>query len=321
MLGRSLVPYALALPLFALTASCGSSESDGADGAPAPVAANGGAATLSGGVLTFDSGEFEIPAGESFFCFWTPFTTPTELSVVKADAKQSVGGHHVTAYYADVVRKPQMRQCDSTDMVDWHFAIAAGGEGAATTEFAALPDGLAIKMQSQKQLLIQLHYINTTGAPQKVRDSMTITTTDPANVKAYAADFVIMDDQWKLPPHMETTAVSTCTVTEDINLVMMLGHMHQAGKHYRLELMEPGETTFKTFEASDYDWKPAYTSHPPSWRRSMDQALSLKKGTKFRQTCQWNNDSSDTLGFPTEMCISFGYRYPATERLFCERDN
>lgn len=308
-----------AIPLALATASCGSSDSGGT-AAGGIDATKGGTASVVGSEIQFDSGEFEIPAGESFSCFWTPFTTDKEYSVIKANAVQAAGGHHVTAYTAGVIRDPHMQSCSgTTEMADWSFVIGAGGEGTAN-DFAALPDGLAIKVPQKKQLLIQIHYINTTGAPMKVRDTMTIVTTDPSNVKDYAADFVIDDDQWELPPHMETTSTMTCTVPEDIQLVMMLGHMHEEGKHYKLEYMEPGETAFKLFEGYEHDWKPAFASHPPTWKREMGTAMKLKKGTKFRQTCTWNNQKSEMLSFPTEMCIGFGYRFPATERMTCDRD-
>ena len=48
-------------------------------------------------LLTFQTGEFEIPPGDSFECFYTDTFTEKELAVTSAKGDQGPGGHHIAA--------------------------------------------------------------------------------------------------------------------------------------------------------------------------------------------------------------------------------
>lgn len=267
--------------------------------------------------LSIDLPSFDIPVGESFQCFYSDVITDKELSVVKASGKQVDGGHHLTLYYVDNERPVGLQDCSgSTEMVDWHFVAGAGGEGDGAA-LLVLPEGLAIQVPKGKQLMVQAHYINISGEKIPAADSMTLGLTDPDKVEAYAADFVIDNDQFEIEPHAELTSVMDCEVPEDLSLAMLIGHMHEAGARYSLEEIDAsGESVSTLYES---DWIPSFASHPPVTNYGKEVPLELKKGTRLRQTCSWKNDSDKKLLFPTEMCIGFGYYFPGTERIMCER--
>jgi hypothetical protein len=268
-------------------------------------------------MIVFDTGSFEVPVGESFQCFYTPIITDRELSIVSASAEQGMGGHHVTVYYVDHWRKPHRFACAGTvEMTDWHFVIGAGGEGQARADLMQLANGLAIKVPAGKQLLVQAHYINTSGSPHTENDRVRIKLTDPARVVAYAADFVINDHTFVVRPQAATESSMICTLPKETQLVMLLGHMHKHGTHYKLERVdEEGHSLEVLYE---HNWNPSYTFHPPIQRYSLETPLRLAKGTRLRQTCKWSNTTSGTLRFPTEMCVGFGYYFPGNDRLLCE---
>jgi hypothetical protein len=269
-------------------------------------------------VISWTSEPFDVPAGESFQCFYTDMITDKELSVVKASAQQGDGGHHVTLYYVDNQRDPHSFPCSGTqEMTDWHFVVGAGGEGNELGDFITLDEGLAIKIPAGKQLMVQAHYINTTGAMRQETDQLRVHLTDPALVKAYAADFVVLNEQFQIPAHSPFESSTTCLVEEDVQLAMLLGHMHEQGQHYTLERVdEEGEVLETIYEE---DWLPAFASHPPVLKYTMDAPYVLEKGTRLRQTCKWNNTTDKELMFPTEMCIAFGYYFPGENRIFCEQ--
>lgn len=267
--------------------------------------------------LSWESGPFEVPAGESFECFYTDMITDRELSVISAAAEQAAGGHHVTVYYVDNERPVGHANCSgTTEMADWHFVVGAGGEGNQLGDFAQLAEGLAIKIPAGKQLMVQTHYINTTGTPQVNNDKLLIKLIEPAEVKAYAADFVILNDGFEIPPNASLTSSTVCTVQADVQLTMLLGHMHEHGQQYTLEIVdELGETKETLYDEA---WKPDFSSHPPALLYTMNDPLILRGGTRLRQTCTWHNNSADVLLFPTEMCIGFGYYFPGNDRIMCE---
>lgn len=261
--------------------------------------------------------DFQIPAGESFKCYYSDVVTDRELSVVAAKGAQVKGGHHLSLYYVDNQREPGLQDCDGkTEMVDWHFVVGAGGEGNAN-DYLQLAEGLAFKIPPGKQLMVQAHYINVSGGEMKSEDKLDVELIDPAKVTAYAADFVVDDDTFLIEPNSELTTTMTCSVPQDLSLTMLLGHMHEQGKHYRLEVVDAqGEVVKVLYEEQ---WAASYASHPPLLHYTKEEPLQLAKGTLLRQTCTWNNTTGQPLAFPTEMCIGFGYYFPGTERIMCER--
>ncbi len=274
--------------------------------------------TIDPNILTLESGDFTVPTGESFYCFFTDTITDEELSVVSATAEQALGGHHMTLYYVDNKRPVGLQPCSGTsEMVDWHFVVGGGGEGNSTDSIIDLADGLGIKVPAGKQLMIQMHYINTTGKEQVVNDKMNVQLIDPAKVKAYVGDFVVLDDTFDIPANGTLESTSICEIPQDVNLSMLLGHMHDQGVHYKLETVDAQGNLLETLY--EQDWQPDYASHPPLNKYTMEQPLVLKAGTRLRQTCNWNNSTPNQLLFPTEMCIAFGYYFPGEERVQCKR--
>jgi hypothetical protein len=265
-------------------------------------------------LLTFRTGEFEIPAGDSFECFYTDTFTDKELAVTSAKGNQGPGGHHIVAYWTDVTRDPQHHPCTDDEMVTWHQIAGASGDGGAEG-LIGLPDGLAIKVPEGKQLVLQSHYINTTGAPMVVDDEVSLKTVQPDEVEEYANYFVVLDDQFEIPPSAQHESRTICTLTRDFDVVLLLGHMHELGTSYKLEILDEAGAAETLYEQA---WEASYASHPPVTNYSRAEPLRLTQGTRLRQTCNWNNDTPDVTLFPREMCLAFFYYYPDAGELICE---
>ncbi|HRI64294.1 MAG TPA: hypothetical protein PK156_08645 [Polyangium sp.] len=273
--------------------------------------------TADPNVVHLDLGTFTVPQGESFMCYYTDTITTKELSVISATGLQGPGGHHLSMYYVDNERPVGPTPCSGTkEMVDWHFVVGGGGENGAEG-IITLDKGLAIKIPVGKQLMVQAHYINTRGVEETVHDTMDIQLTDPADVKAYAADFVVDNDAFEIPAHAPLESTSVCKVDQDLQLAVLLPHMHEHGKHFKLEMLDAQGNLSKTL--IDTDWFANYASHPPVQVFTMDKPLVIPAGSQLRQTCMWNNTSDTSLIFPTEMCIGFGYYFPGNTRILCEQ--
>jgi hypothetical protein len=270
--------------------------------------------------LTVHTGEFEVDPGDSFECFYTDTVTDKELSAVSATAVQGQGGHHVTIYYTDTPRDPQHHPCTDVEMASWHQVGGAGGDGTATGAegLIQLPPGLAIKIAAGKQIVVQAHYINTTGAVEKVNDSITLHLADPKDVKEYANYHVFNDDQFEIPPQGSLTSQRTCTIDADLDTVVVVGHMHESGKHFKLEVAPAEGQPYETLY--EHDWQELYVSHPPVMNYTMEKPLHLAKGTRLRQTCKWDNTKTNTVHFPNEMCLSFMYYFPDQGERYCPKD-
>jgi hypothetical protein len=266
-------------------------------------------------VLSFQTGEFEIPDGDSFTCFYSNVITDRELAILSADGFQQEGGHHITVYYVDKPQKVDHHTCSDSEMVSWHQIAGANGEGTKEP-VVQLPDGVATKIAKGKQIAVQIHYINTSGKPRMVNDSVNVHYTDPANVKVFANNFVINNPYFTVPAAGTTTSRGTCVVPQDLTLLLLLGHQHEHGKHFKLEEVDEAGKVLTTLY--DHDWEPQFASHPPVNLYTMEKPLLLKKGTRLRQTCDWSNDTTDPLKFPREMCVMFSMYVPDAGEFDCD---
>src|SRR5262249_6840347 len=159
----------------------------------------------------------EVPAGDSFTCFYLDRYTDRELSVRDAEGIQGPGGHHIVVYWTDQPREVEHHPCTDSEMVSWHQI--AGGSGKATQaaegSVTGPRTGLAIRVRPAKHLVRQPHNINTTGHPEKVTDPAKLPLVAPAEVKAYVNYLVTLDDSFKIPPASKLSRVSTCTLDRD----------------------------------------------------------------------------------------------------------
>jgi len=297
-------PARVVLPLSLLALSCGGTDQ------ATPAAKS----TVVLGELTVETGEFEVPPGDSFECFYTTLTTERDVSVTRARAVQANGGHHVTVYYADRVRPASHHACDDAEMIEWHQVAAAAGSEGASNAFA-LPEGLAFKIPQGKQIVLQAHYINATGKPFRANDRIAIELVDPNTIKAHANLLIAADLSFKIPAKGTYTHTTTCTVQHELNIATMFGHMHELGAHYKLETIdESGKSLSVLYER---DWEPQFTSHTPENRFSYEKPYVIKEGTRLRQSCTWNNSTEAEVGHPREMCLGLFFYFPDAGNKLC----
>jgi hypothetical protein len=268
-------------------------------------------ASADGRVVTVDTGSFEVGTGDVFECFYTDTIADDDWAVARAVATQEAGGHHVTIYWTDQVQTPNHHPCKDEEMLTWSMVAGAGGEAGESVEgLVRLPEGYAARVPKGAQIVVQAHYINAEAAPRKVHDVATIHLMDPSKVVAYANIYAMNDGAFQVPPRAPAFNTTTCRTERDLAILILLGHMHEYGKYYKLERIdEAGATLEVLYETS---WKPYYVSHPPTLRWDAKAPLALPKGTRLRQTCRWQNDTTDALTFPREMCTGVMYYFPDT---------
>ncbi|MDB5217694.1 MAG: hypothetical protein JWO86_5621 [Myxococcaceae bacterium] len=305
---RSKSGFAIAAGFLACLA-CSSTKSDGGT-TPAPGVT---APTTQAAGLEFETGPFQIQPGDNFECFYTATTTDHVLNVQGAKGVQGVGGHHLIVYYTDQKVPVGHHKCSDVEMLGLHQVAADAGNNEGVIQ---LPPGYATKIPAGKQLVIQSHYVSTASGPSTVNDSITLTTLEDKDVTQFANSFVMVDGNFKVPPRSAATSATLCSTPKDLDLIIVLGHMHEWGSHYKLERMDdagqPLETLYET------DWETLYVAHPPVTNYDAAKPLHLPKGTKLRQTCSWKNTEDQEKAFPSEMCVMFSYYVPDDGFLQCD---
>jgi hypothetical protein len=218
-------------------------------------------------------------------------------------------------YYADQKQPVGHHACSDVEMIGLHQIAAAadGNEG-----IVALPDGYATKVPAGKQLVVQAHYIRTADGPLTVEDSVVLKTLEDKDVTQFANSFVLVDQKLQVPPRSPGTSTTLCTAPKDLDLLLMIGHMHEWGSHYKLERVdEAGKPIETLYEA---EWEQLYVSHPPVTYYDVKKPLHIAKGTRLRQTCNWKNTDDQAKTFPREMCVMFSYYVPDDGFILCDME-
>ncbi len=266
--------------------------------------------------LTFTTPEFEVPEGESFTCFYTDTFTTEEMAVSTSFGQQGDGGHHITIYYTDSPQEPHFGPCDDDEMESWRLIAGSGGDDGGVA-VAELPEGSAIRVPAGKQLVLQAHYINF-GPAFRVVDTATLKQIPLEDVQQFASSFVVLDDSFEIPPQTDFyESVTRCRVPRDINAVLVLGHQHEAGLSFKLEVIDEDDQVIDVL----YDeprWIPYYASHPPTLKYTLDAPLHLPADTRLRQSCTWKNETDEAISHPLEMCVAFLFYFPDQGELLCE---
>jgi hypothetical protein len=292
------------LPLIACLslAACSSASTP-----PSPPAPNANE-------LTLQTGEFQVPTGgDSLTCFYTDVITQTDLIVGNVTATQGPGGHHIIVYYIDTPHTVEHHPCLNSEMVDWNEIAGASNSGEPVV---SLPEGAGIKLPAGKQIVIQSHYINTTAAVETVNDTINIDLLQAADVKQYINNWVINDATFLVQPDSTYKSVTQCTVAQDLQSVVLLGHMHEYGTHYTLESVDASGNSLGVIY--DQVWQPLYATHPPLKTATLDAPFVIPMGTIIRQTCSWDNTTANPLSFPTEMCDGVVYYFPDNGFQVCD---
>ncbi|HUH04062.1 MAG TPA: hypothetical protein VML75_18825 [Kofleriaceae bacterium] len=266
--------------------------------------------------LRFQTGDFEVPPGDSFTCIYTDTFIERELAVINAYGSQQLGGHHVTAYFTRATRSPTSHPCVAAEMADWN---QVGGGGSTDEEFdLSLPEGLGIKIPAGVQMVLQAHYINLTEETFTANDDITLELADPATLESFVNQFIVIDTDFNVPAHEAADSVVTCTVPSEVKIVNLLGHLHEWGTKYTLERIDAaGEPLEILYEET---WEPAFASAPPVRRFAKDAPLVLAAGTRLRQSCAWQNIEDEALRFPREMCLAYAQYFPDNGEIYCELD-
>jgi len=250
--------------------------------------------TSTGWLLRTDSFTLE-PNKERFLCY--AVTTNEELSIQRFSSKAHRGIHHFLLSEATIHEAEGMSECDVLFKPTWAPMFAA------TTASASVPTppGSAKIVEAGKQIVLQLHLLNTSSDP--VTDSAEIemersTTPNPEHVGIFAfgtTDILI-------PPGKTTTIESTCTLKGDLRLYAMLPHMHTLGRRLELDV-----------GSSENDLAPAFVRDPYSFDDQYIDPLDLtiKKGSVARVRCTYQNDRAESASFGEstfdEMCFGVGF--------------
>lgn len=250
--------------------------------------------------------DWEIPAGtEQYLC---GRSTVTDDAYLSAFYPLSPAGTHHTALTVD--DRPELpdgvTECDVSEVGTRNvFGTGVGSLGGA------LPQGIAMKLERDTQLLLNLHLFNFTDAPLRGRSGTLAATTSAAGVRALADGLAAGPLKLSVPPG-RSVVNGVCTVDRDYTVFSVLPHMHQVGVHMKVVARRAlGADVLLHDGPYDFEHQISYGFDP----------LELKVGDSIAVECTYDNTTGVTKHFGEssndEMCIAGLARYPAGGKSAC----
>jgi hypothetical protein len=250
------------------------------------------------------------PGEERMYCYHLQ-NDAGDMAIGAAFGSQGgIGSHHI-ALFATSDPRPAgtLEDCTSPQAnakLQW-FILFLGG----------LPPGHGIRIPQGMHYVLQFHYINSTDFPLLVRDVARLERVDPASVTTWVSTLISTKIDLDLPPG-RTTVSWDCTMDQDRDLLVVVGHMHEIGARFTIDIGPTASELTNLYTADP--WQGWFRDNPPV-KFFYEQPIRLAKGSVLRTTCEWVNTGTRPVGFPAEMCTTFAYAAGAQQLLQCEPSN
>ncbi len=241
--------------------------------------------------------DWSVPAGrEQFMCALA--TVPADTTVAAFRTVAPAGTHHTLLTVTEPVGPDGTFECDAGTLSDAMMFAS----GIATNDLL-FPAGVGMRIPAGKQVLLNLHLLNATGAVLAGRSAVLVR---PAEADAVAAEMVFAGTvDFEIPPGEEREATGSCTFAEDATVFDLWPHMHRLGTHMTIVHRSSAGTT--TLHDAPYDVHEQ--RHYPIAPRA------VRRGDRIDVTCRWKNSGASTVRYgdtsADEMCFAGVFRYPA----------
>ena len=288
---------------LALVASCNSGPGDSdPDPDPGPDAFVDPLSPPERGVQ-ITSGPVVIPAGtELTVCVFFDLPTEAEIPVVKFEQTNSGFVHHFILFKAGSEFEPGTDECPGTLFVT-HPPVYPGTRDQGAFD---MPEGIALPIAARQGMILQMHLLNATDAEVVEELRMNLHSGDPALEYTRAGVLGASDFLFSIPPHSKHTETQRCRIIGGIELFALTSHSHARTESFDvLADLEGGETSIYHSES----WSEPDVAH-------YEPVLSMGALSYLEFSCTWFNESDEAVGYggsaEDEMCMMFGYYYPAT---------
>lgn len=259
--------------------------------------------------LDFVSPEFVIePGQDKLFCSDIVFEGD-DVAFKDMKSLQGKFGHHFILMSTRAPKPPGTTyDCSEISaMKDFEpFAFPLGSE---------LPAGHGSFLPKGKALVMQVHYVNTSTTPIRVRDVMRLKKVAISDVTTWTSMYSATSIDIALPPQSASTKITfDCALPQDVGLLVLGGHMHEWGKSFSVQIGPDVENLKEMYSVPA--WKPDFRDSPPL-SLYLTNPIQLSKGTVIRTTCEWQNSTDKSVVFPHEMCAAVAVLSGSKEPILC----
>jgi hypothetical protein len=252
----------------------------------------------------------QMPDTEIDDCHEFKLDNPTPAEIDRITVSFPPGSHHVHIYRSDTPDPDGVHDCwAGLDWDRWHLVL-----GVETQPMDwALPDQLTIPFDAHQQLLVQVHWLNTSSEP--IDRNIELSFHQASVSRAHVGTLFGVNKQTAMLPHTSKVLQQWCPVPTGAHILAMMGHYHGLGTKYVVDSRKQGEPTgtiiYNALDEQTFQFK----TYQPAF------AVPENAGLEFE--CDFNNtrDIPITWGADTrqsEHCNMSAYYYPADQlSLFC----
>lgn len=254
------------------------------------------------GMETLIEGDWSLEAGqEAYFC--TRLTIEEDAFASAFEPIAPLGTHHGVLSVGYASGLDGTKECDDPTQSNGNTMLYGYGVG---TPVSVLPEGVAVKLQAGRQLMLNAHVFNTTDKPLTGNSGVRFKRVDAAHVEHEAEAVLMGTTTLTLPPGKTTVQLGQCTLAQDATLFAVGPHMHKLGRYQRVWALRKGQPDLVLFDGPyDFDRQD----------REWFEPLSLHVGDRIRVECTYDNDTDHTVTYGQstrdEMCYAGVLRYPA----------
>ena len=311
----------------------GGAGGSGAQGGGATVTSpDGGGGTGGSGAGTPVPGQQSMtfgpvnlgPGSENTQCIQARLKNTDILRVHQMHNLLSQGSHHLIVYRTTETEE-KLTPYDCEPFVDT-LDPTKGAPLMVTQkheETLTLPEGVAFTLEPNQMIRLEVHYFNASDKPIDMTATATFIPIAESDFK-YEADFLFLGNPdidiapqstTKLGPSFIPLGKLIPGIADDAKFFALTGHTHQYGTNVSVNVAankdDPGTPVY---QVNDWSWaEPETVKHDPGF------TIPADGGFKF--TCEWNNTSSQQVGFGesanSEMCFFWAYYYPSKGAYVC----
>jgi hypothetical protein len=181
-------------------------------------------------------------------------------------------------------------------------------------ETLTFPEGVGFKVDTARDIVTSIHFLNTSTEPLRVEVAYDFFTMPEEALKSEAAPFVLQVNDFLIPPHTTQSIGSTCPVFGG-KVAAMMPHTHKLLESFKVDMIHQDGSVEPVYEKGAFDTE--------SDIKLFDPPLETSTLDQMRYECVFNNttDHDVTYGLgENEMCILFGYVYPAIKQFVAYTD-
>jgi len=249
------------------------------------------------------------------YCSYLDFHASKTMDVTSYLGFQSRGGHHTILYSTANSQTPNTHVCTDNDMFNVQYV--GGGGTDSTIAASKIPPGIAFRIQQGSQLMLLSHWINATGQSVDGQAAYNIAVQDPTPEVAPGDLFTVVRTDFSLPIG-QSTVHNECVLKQDLQFFLIGGHAHEYASRITLTHMPASGGPTVMY---DQPWNKTLIFDTPLNNYTKEMPYVMHAGDHFVVDCTYQNTTDKPIMFPTEMCVGFGYFFPATAEIDCVDGN